>query len=422
MNSTSILSNTTHGENDFIHSDGAWAIAAICTIVASAVSIYNVYLHLKNYTEPRFQLWIVRILLIVPLYGLVSWLSMKLHDEALYFETIRDIYEAFVIYCFLALILEYVGGEDKCMNSFNEKPTMAHPFPLCWLPRLRLNVLFLRFCKQGTLQFVIIKPVMAIISLIMVSRNLYDDDAYQGFLLTIYNISYSVALYALLLFYLAIKDDVKEYNCVWKFFSVKTIVFATYWQNLMILWMNVDHETGMQWNDFVLCCEMLFFALLHYRYFQWQEFEFRAEMPDKTALTNMKGVLSIKDVVKDIKHSFKPTYKEYILTGAKSHEGDVLYKTKTWEVINAESEDRGREVGDVEIEVAEFGYDMRNVKQPKVVTNQGHFGVENRRLSDSDGSDSSEYRNLPTASGTTYGVHSDPELGDDIREGRRFIN
>jgi len=420
MNNTSIVSNTTNGDNDFIHSDGAWVIAAMCTIIASAVSIYNFYLHLKNYTKPRFQLWILRILIIVPLYGLVSWLSMKLQDEALYFEVLRDIYEAFVIYCFLALILEYVGGEDNCINRFNEKPDLAHPFPLCCLPRLRLNVLFLRFCKQGTLQFVIIKPVMAFISLIMVSRDLYDNSAYQWFLLTIYNISYTLALYALFLFYLSIRDDVREYNCMWKFFSVKTIVFATYWQNLLILAMNVDEETGAQWNDFVLCCEMLPFAFLHYRYFPWQEF--KADIPDKTALTNMKGVLSIKDVVKDIKHSFKPTYKEYILTGAKSHEGDVKYRTKTWEVVNAQEESDSKEVG-VEVEAAEFGYDMRNVKQPRVVREAGHYRKNNHRLPDSDESgSSSEYRNLPKAMAATYSDHSDPELGDDTREGRRFIN
>jgi len=418
MNDTLPFSNTTHGETDFIHSDGAWVIAAMCTIIASTVSIYNVYLHLTNYTEPRFQLWIVRILLIVPLYGLVSWLSMKLHNEALYFETIRDIYEAFVIYCFLALILEYVGGEDNCINRFNEKPTMAHPFPFCFLPRISLNVMFLRFCKQGTLQFVIIKPVMALISLIMVSRQKYDDEAYQWILLTIYNISYTTALYALYLFYAAIRDDIKEYNSFWKFLSVKTIVFATYWQNLFIVWSNADVESGMQWSDFILCCEMLFFSILHYRYFPWQEF--KAEIPDRTALTNMKGVLSIKDVVKDIKHSFKPTYKEYILTGAKSHEGDVKYKTKTWEVVNAEEEDIKDKRQGVEIEVAEFGYDMRNVKQPKVVRGASRYGLNNG-LSGSDGS-SSEYRNLPKSVGERYAEHSDPELGDNIREGRRFIN
>jgi len=111
---------------------------------------------------------------------------------------------------------------------------MSHPFPLCFLPKLKLNRMFLRLCKQGTLQFVILKMVMAFISLIMLSQNIWDSNAYQLVLITIYNLSYSIAMYALLLFYLAIKDDVRQYNCVRKFFAVKTIILATYYQSIFI--------------------------------------------------------------------------------------------------------------------------------------------------------------------------------------------
>ena len=37
--------------------------------------------------------------------------------------------------------------------------TMRHPVPLCFLPEMQLGAGFLRWCKQGTLQFVVIKPV-----------------------------------------------------------------------------------------------------------------------------------------------------------------------------------------------------------------------------------------------------------------------
>jgi len=335
-------------EADFIHSYTAWAIAGIFMFLACVISMYNVYSHLKHYTKPRYQLWIVRILLIVPLFGFVSWVCLKYDKESLYYETVRDIYEAFVIYCFLVLILEYVGGEEKCVERLLEKPDMAHPCPLCLLPKIRLNESFLRLCKQGTLQFVIVKPVMAFISLIMLAKGLWSSNGYQVFSWTVYNVSYTVALYALLLFYLAIRDDVRQYNCVRKFFAVKTVVFATYWQALIILGLSgMDMDDGLKWNDFILCIEMLFFALIHLKFFPWQEF--RTEIPNRHALNNMKGVLSVVDVVKDIRHSFKPSPKEYILKGAMSEQGQVSYKTKTWELLDDQDFSEQTEDGNVQL-------------------------------------------------------------------------
>jgi len=229
---------------------------------------------------------------------------MRFEEHSLYWQTIRDIYEAFVIYCFLALILEYVGGEEICIEKFSDKPDMSHPFPFCFLPKLKLNRMFLRLCKQGTLQFVILKTVMAFISLIMLSQHLWESNGYQLVSITIYNLSYSISMYALLLFYLAIKDDARQYNCVRKFFAVKTIIFVTYYQSLFISCLpGMDMAQALRWDDFLLCMEMLLFAVIHLKFFPWQEF--RTDIPGRGVFTHMKGVLSIMDVVKDIRHSFK---------------------------------------------------------------------------------------------------------------------
>ena len=41
---------------------------------------------------------VVRIILLVPVYSLALIFSLKYHDQALYYATVRDVYEAFVIY------------------------------------------------------------------------------------------------------------------------------------------------------------------------------------------------------------------------------------------------------------------------------------------------------------------------------------
>jgi len=158
-----------------------------------------------------------------------------------------------------------------------------------------------------------LEPLMAMISLILLGFGEYESYAYQGILLTVYNISYTVALYYLFLFYLATRDMLKEHNTVGKFFAVKTIVFLTYWQMLAIMATpGLDSEAGEGWNDFILCIEMLFFALLHLRAFSVPDTNDSVLM-NPSVLSNAKEVVSINDVVDDAYHNFAPKYQEYVL-------------------------------------------------------------------------------------------------------------
>lgn len=163
----------------WVNSDSAWVIAGIFALIGVLIALYNISKHTYHYSTPDQQLHIIRILIIVPLYSIISWISIRFHEESTYFEVFRDIYEAFVIYCFLTLILGYVGGEANCLSLISLKPPLAHPFPLCCLPKMQLNVRFLRFCKQSVLQFVILKPVMATINIIMLLTSNYNNKGYQ---------------------------------------------------------------------------------------------------------------------------------------------------------------------------------------------------------------------------------------------------
>ena len=59
--------------------------------------------------------------------------------------------------------------------------------------------------------------------------NFNPDQAYL-YLTIIYTISYTVALYALVLFYMACRDLLQPFNPVPKFVIIKSVVFLTYWQ------------------------------------------------------------------------------------------------------------------------------------------------------------------------------------------------
>ncbi|CEM30193.1 unnamed protein product [Vitrella brassicaformis CCMP3155] len=314
---------------------GTWALvlAILFAFGAVCISSYNIFMHLVNYNRPLMQRYVVRILLIVPIYSVMSVLSLSFPRAHLYFDTLRDIWEAVVIYCFLVLILEYCGGESGCVTSISQYPgSIPHIWPLSMvLQPIALTARFLKGCKRWTLQFVVIKPLMALVSLILHTQRLYDDPVYQVFLVIIYNVSVFGALYALLLFYLATRSHsgLVGKNAIPKFLSVKTIIFATYWQGLLIsILPNIASDRRQMWNSFILCLEMLFFAILQLHAFPANEF--RSPPPrasgssvpsppvvpigkaSSAALRNVKDAVNMKDVVKDAYYNFHTKYRAHV--------------------------------------------------------------------------------------------------------------
>jgi hypothetical protein len=328
INESSVLEGNVTGDGRLFGYPLAWVetnrsrsllIALACCTVACFLSVYNIYQHLQHYSRPQLQRYIVRILVIVPVYALGSFLSLKFVKQALYFDTIRDCYEAFVVYSFLALVLSFAGGESVCVLKMQSEPDITHVWPLnmCLNPIGRDGRL-LRSCKRATLQFVFIKPLFAILSLIMLSCGMYGTWAYQLVLAVVYNISYSYALYGMWLFYLATKHILRSFNPVLKFFAVKSIIFLTFWQSSLIDFIpGITNEQSFAWKDFVLCVEMVPFALLQLLAFDASQFKKNLDqLPDSEVLKNMKEVLSFSDIFADAYHNFMPSYRDYILQRA----------------------------------------------------------------------------------------------------------
>jgi hypothetical protein len=59
--------------------------------------------------------------------------------------------------------------------------------PLIWLP-LSCALRLMRFCLRGVLQFVIIKPIVAVIDIIMIATDNKSKLGYEIFVFIVYNI------------------------------------------------------------------------------------------------------------------------------------------------------------------------------------------------------------------------------------------
>lgn len=133
-----------------------------------------------------------------------------------------------------ALCYAYVGGPGEVVTAQDGKS--VHPSCLhgtCCLPALSIDGTFLRACKQAALQFVVLKPILAVLTLLLEHYNLYGDGEFQAnrgyaYLAFMYNICYTVALYGLLLFYVAAADLLAPHKPILKFVVVKSV--RTMWR------------------------------------------------------------------------------------------------------------------------------------------------------------------------------------------------
>ncbi|VFQ60650.1 unnamed protein product [Cuscuta campestris] len=317
-------------------------IALPCTITAIWLAIFHIYRHLLNYTEPTYQRYIVRIIFMVPVYALTSFLSLVLNRSAIYFNSLREIYEAWVIYNFLSLCLEWVGGPGAVVLNLSGRSLKRNwCLMTCCFPPIALDGRFIRKCKQGCLQFVILKPILVAVTFILYSEGKYEDGNFNPrqsylYLTIVYTISYSIALYALLLFYVACRDLLQPFNPVPKFIIIKSVVFLTYWQGVLVFLaaksnLIKDTEEAAEFQNFIICVEMLIAAIGHFYAFPYKEYAGANIGPSRGFTASLAHALMLNDFYHDTVHQFAPTYHDYVLYNHGDSEGATKkYRARTF--------------------------------------------------------------------------------------------
>jgi len=346
QNATSALPTTTLSTHrissrNFLQSTTCQALTGAFAWAALLITVHHIYCHLRHYNVKNEQKWIVRLLFIVPIYAFDSWLSILFFQNDylyVYFATIRDCFEAFVIYCFLALCYEYLGGEGNIMAEIRGK-AIPHSYMhlTCCIAGKEYTISFLRFCKQMTLQFCLVKPLMALVTLILQAFGKYHDGDFRmdgGYLYItiVYNISITLALYGLVLFYFATKQMLKPFDPLLKFFTVKSVIFLTFWQGVLLAMFEkfgiieaIDGDisnlsagtVAAGWQNFIIVIEMFFAAIALRFAFPYSVYascsrSFGGRVVTMQSISsNLKETMNPKDIMHDAIHNFHPTYQHY---------------------------------------------------------------------------------------------------------------
>eukprot|EP00546_Thalassionema_frauenfeldii_P009637 CAMPEP_0178910656 /NCGR_PEP_ID=MMETSP0786-20121207/9218_1 /TAXON_ID=186022 /ORGANISM="Thalassionema frauenfeldii, Strain CCMP 1798" /LENGTH=664 /DNA_ID=CAMNT_0020582931 /DNA_START=125 /DNA_END=2115 /DNA_ORIENTATION=+ len=333
----------------------AFFSAGAFVLLGFPISIYGIVMHLANYNQPNIQVYIIRILWMVPIYSMESWLCLRYHEYAIYIETLRDFYESYVLYSFLQFLIQVLGGEEELILLLKDKsPTRGvhmwglqycmrpwlmgvpvsrsvvavqkqqkllsatvasaddnhhHPYDLTPSsssdPHQQHNNLkrphkqvkwtspFFVQCKLGVLQYVLLKFILSIVTMILELQGLYKEGNFTPkggylYICILTNLSQCWALYCLIFFYFATVTELSPIRPVGKFLSVKAIVFFTWWQSVCISliyqanliphyqvggasgdtadgdsydWTPEDIAKGLQ--DYLICIEMFVASLVH---------------------------------------------------------------------------------------------------------------------------------------------------------------
>ena len=319
----------------------AWFIAGVFAMLSIPITFYEVILHLENYRAPKLQKHVIRILAMVPVYAIDCWLALRFKKATIYLDTARECYEAYVVWNFYTYCMVYL--QEFCVpgleHALARKPRQHHLWPISIvLGPPRVGEPFLRFCRHGIIQFVTLRPFCASIAFLTEAKGVYGDGkignpyvAYP-YLVSVNNLSAAWAMYCLVLLYRATREELAPISPFYKFASVKAIIFFSFWQSVLIAllvnggiirvnwidptWSDYDEaDCANAIQEFLICVEMFFFAILHLYAFPADEYKadggigpvggynigLNSTMSRRKLTDNLFDLFDVRDVLYDIK-------------------------------------------------------------------------------------------------------------------------
>ncbi|KAL3345387.1 hypothetical protein AABB24_024385 [Solanum stoloniferum] len=237
--------------------------------------------HLFFWKNPKEQKAIIMIICMAPLYAIDSFVGLlDIRGSKTFFmflDSVKECYEAVAIAKFLALMYSYLNISiiKNIVPDEIKGREIHHSFPMTlFQPRTaRLDHRTLKLLKHWTWQFVIIRPACSILMITLQILGLYPS--WLSWMFTIIlNISFSVAMYSLVVFYHVFSKELQPHKPLSKFICIKGIVFFSFWQGLLVkilvswgvikshhFWLDVEHlQEAIQ--NVLICVEMVFFSVM----------------------------------------------------------------------------------------------------------------------------------------------------------------
>uniref|UniRef100_A0A7S4N6L7 Transmembrane protein 184C n=1 Tax=Odontella aurita TaxID=265563 RepID=A0A7S4N6L7_9STRA len=310
----------------------SYQLAGTFTLLASLITMFHMTSHLRRFHEPFIQRKILAILMMVPIYGITSFVSLVEPVLRGYVDIMKDFYEAYVIYQFLSFLIAVLGKGSNDRDAIVE--LLARHADHLKPPMKCLKCCFHRNPSESdkaladavllesqilAMQFVLVRPLTSLASFVVDMLDdgnpmpTWDPRYPRFYIVMVQNVSVFCAFTGLLKFYHAVHEDI-EWCRPWpKFLCIKGVVFMTFWQGIAVsLLANTAENTSTadgedfdprEWTakvqDMLICVEMLFFSLAHFFTFPTDEWE-QGYRPTESS-TRFGDNIALGDFVSDVK-------------------------------------------------------------------------------------------------------------------------
>jgi hypothetical protein len=211
------------------------------------------------------------------------------------------------------------GSAESLLSRKEQQP---HLFPLSlMLKPWRMGPEFLRKCKAGVLNYVIIRPITAAVAFVSEAQGMYGEGELFNatktytYVVAVNSWSQTHAIYCLILLFQATRAELEPIKPVAKFVCVKAVIFFSFWQSIAIVVMVHMHvlssrtlsikdydikdvSSGLQ--EFIICVEMFVAAVAHQWAFPVSDFG-DALPAEGSKLSSVLDVLDMSDVFLDVR-------------------------------------------------------------------------------------------------------------------------
>ncbi|XP_028840311.1 organic solute transporter subunit alpha-like [Denticeps clupeoides] len=113
-----------------------------------------------------------------PVIASMSCLGMWIPRATMFTDMTSNSYFAIVVYKFLILILQELGGDEAVLKNSGNKTLNISTGPCCCccpcLPRVRVTRRIIFLLKLGSLQYALLKPILSIFSIILWANGNFD--------------------------------------------------------------------------------------------------------------------------------------------------------------------------------------------------------------------------------------------------------